>query len=205
MRNLQGSSWDQYIEVPAIGGILKPSCWRGDVCGVDHSRNVMELAGASMPSHHFHLASADRLPFSDVVIDVVNSSLVMHDLTEIAPAFRKVARVLRLSGRFVFSCRHPFYESSWKDRLRHGNMPVKNPYFTTREYCWEMCGTEFISYHPTFESFVSAATQAELRMAGLVECRQDLHAPAEFGEFALTSRCPGFVMLCPTKEPGEPR
>jgi SAM-dependent methyltransferase len=46
-------------------------------------------------------------------IDVVLSSLTIHYIDELAPAFREFRRVLTPDGSFVFSTHHPFIDWEW--------------------------------------------------------------------------------------------
>jgi malonyl-CoA O-methyltransferase len=83
---------------------------RALVCPVDLSRAMLQRA-AKRSSWFLRLsaiqADAARLPFADHSIDLVFSNLMLPWVSDRAPVFAEVARVLARNGLFVFSTLGP--------------------------------------------------------------------------------------------------
>lgn len=75
------------------------------VTGVDLDPELIELAKkgiGDIPSAHFFVADATRLPFGDNEFDVVLSFGVVHHIPNWLDALEEIARVLKPKGYFVY-------------------------------------------------------------------------------------------------------
>ena len=210
------STWNDCLEAPAIAAILRPivnakqvldlGCgtgiltkqiikWGGNVCGVDQSEKMLELAKSDIPQVDFHLSSADKLAFPDQTFDVVASSLVMHYIQDLRPVFMEVARVLKENGRFVFSMHHPIQESFKREEELTDGKPVLQSYFHNEPYYWTMCGEELLSFHHTFEDIVRGLSSNGFVVSDLRECRPAINCKDSFSDYEFTLKYPTFCVF----------
>ncbi|MEQ1875066.1 MAG: class I SAM-dependent methyltransferase [Bdellovibrionia bacterium] len=220
-QNPEKSAWNNLLEVPAMNELLRPhvkgksvldlGCgtglltreimgWGGRVRGVDQSEKMIEIARADLPDVSFYVASAGSLPFEDDDFDVVASSLVMHYMKDLMPAFKEAARVLKKNGRFVFSMHHPVQESFKEDKEVADGKPVLQPYFHNEPYYWKMCGGEFLSYHHTFEDIIRGLSIAGFLVEDLIECRPSEKVRDTFKDYEFTSSYPTFCVFSGVKK-----
>lgn len=66
------------------------------------------------------LAQVENLPFGDRIFDAVSAYAVLHHLTELAPAFREIHRVLKPGGIFYSDLDPNFYFWDAFNRLPEG-------------------------------------------------------------------------------------
>lgn len=72
--------------------------------GADATFEMMQAGRASVVTAEnaaFAQSDATALPFADAAFDLVTCRLAAHHFSDAASAFREVARVLRVGGRFV--------------------------------------------------------------------------------------------------------
>lgn len=212
-RDPHKGAWNQYLEMPAMESLLKPlvkglkvldvGCgtgrltekirdWGGKVMGVDPSEKMIEIARERSCDVEYRMGEASHLPFPDGAFDVVASSLVMHYLNDLVPAFKEVGRVLKPQGYFVFSMHHPFEESI----ERNGNgIPTVRPYFHSEPYYWEMCGAKLLSFHHTLENIMKSLKSAGFLLEDLVEAKPDKNLIGVFRDYDFPSKYPTFCVF----------
>jgi ubiquinone/menaquinone biosynthesis C-methylase UbiE len=88
---------------------------RAKVTEIDHSPKLIDLARMEERKEplgiRYHRMSASRLRgMSDASFDLVTCFMALHDIENYEDAVAEVARVLKHSGRFVFSIMHPCFE-----------------------------------------------------------------------------------------------
>jgi ubiquinone/menaquinone biosynthesis C-methylase UbiE len=104
-------------ELPA-GDALDVACGTGrvtailaelghSVVGVDPSEEMLDRARAKGLSATFRTGSFERLPSEDSSADLVTCMLALTHVTDLGPAFREFARVLRPGGAVVTTDIHP--------------------------------------------------------------------------------------------------
>jgi SAM-dependent methyltransferase len=127
-------------------------------------------------------------------LDVVVASLVMHYLKEWAPTLSEFHRVLRPTGRFVFSTHHPFADYTTYNRP---------DYFAVEEIAdeWSTTGVPFKVrfWRRSLSAIVDALLQADFAIDGLSEPRpSSLTAlPHELQTQLTTQPCFLFVVATP--------
>ena len=209
-------AWNYYLEYPAmmqavenlvsgkdildIGcgtGILSEELRKlgGTVTGVDISEEMLKIAGKEYPNIKFSVANTNSLPFPDASFDIAVSSLVMHYIQNLQPAFVEISRILRPNGQFLFSMHHPAQLTFTKTTKKVSNEPVFKPYFNNDKYYWEMCGEKLLSFQHTFEDIIKNLKYAGFCLLDLVECRPDASVKDEFAEYELTSTYPTFCLF----------
>jgi SAM-dependent methyltransferase len=76
------------------------------VIGVDSSPEMLDRAGKRVPQADFRRGDLHRLPLPDGLADVIVCALALVHLSDLAPAFREFARVLRPGGHLVITDVH---------------------------------------------------------------------------------------------------
>ena len=106
------ASGDKVLDVGCGTGDLtllakKRSGSTGQVCGIDASPEMIEVARRKAARQHlnidFRVDVIERLPFPDATFDVVLSSLMMHHLpADLKPkALAEIRRVVKPTGKLV--------------------------------------------------------------------------------------------------------
>jgi SAM-dependent methyltransferase len=116
-------------------------------------------------------ADAGRLPFRDAVFDIACSAFgAVPFVADSAAVMREVARVLRPSGRWVFSVVHPFRWALPDDGGPDG-LVVRDSYFDRRAYVEEDAdgGALYVGHHRTMGDRVREIVAAGLRVVDIVE------------------------------------
>jgi ubiquinone/menaquinone biosynthesis C-methylase UbiE len=106
-------------QVPQPGAILDVGCGTGRLLrsaaerfpdarleGVDAAEGMIEQARASAGNGSridFHLATAEKLPFTDAQFDLVFSTMTFHHWADQRQGIAEVARVMRPSGRWILA------------------------------------------------------------------------------------------------------
>lgn len=117
------------------------------VHGVDLSEDMIryarEQSGTVPIETHFSVGSMDELPFPDASVDLVVTSMAMHEAARgVRPkAIAEVARVLKPGGRFLLvdwsKPRFGFWAAVWLPFLVFGENNKDNWNNTYRTYCRE--------------------------------------------------------------------
>lgn len=212
----KSSTWNNYLEAPAIESILRPlvdgkkvldlGCgtglltnqikkWGGDVNGVDLSEEMIKIAKHNINNIDFQVSKSNDLPFTDNEYDIIASSLVMHYVKDLRPSFQEMARVLNQNGELIFSMHHPFNESFNLEKFKKDGYPVVRPYFNNIHYYWRMCGAEFLSFHHTFENIIKALKSSGFVLKDMIECRPDPSLKDKFDDYEFTSQYPTFCLF----------
>src|SRR5262249_55617112 len=85
------------------------------VVGIDRSMAMLRRGGAGGRG----CAEACRLPFARAALDVINASLMVGDLADLAEFVREMTRVLAPGGHLVYSDFHPtWHERGWQRTFR---------------------------------------------------------------------------------------
>lgn len=214
--NPADSTWNDYLEKPAMEAMLKPlvkdkkvldlGCgtgiltnelisWGAKAEGVDLSEEMIALAKENYPEIKFITASSEKMPYTDDNFDLVASSLVMHYLNDLQPTLSEIARVLKPAGSFIFSMHHPFNESFDLNKEKVDGRPVLQPYFHKESYYWRMCGADILSFHHTFEDIIKNLKANGFVLADLYECRPEISAKEIFADYEFTSNYPTFCVF----------
>lgn len=203
-----------YIEQPAIRAalgavrgldILDAGCGPGilaeylltngarSVIGLDVTPRMLELARERAPQARVLLADlGKRLPVADDTVDVVASSLALDYVGDWSTPLSEFMRVLRPSGRLVFSVQHPSASYAWYQPPS----PFGVHYV---ESDWRGFGDEVVTvpdYYRSFDELVNPVLRAGFRIERLTETRPvaELRAvdPDAFEKY---SRKPTFMVV----------
>ncbi|AEB12932.1 class I SAM-dependent methyltransferase [Marinithermus hydrothermalis] len=134
--------------------------------GVDFSEAqlayALRLAFTQGARAEFVLARLEALPYPDASFDLVVSTFALHYVPDLEAAFREARRVLKPSGRYVFSLDHPA-------RAIHDGLPYLEE--GPLRWRWRAEGVEvpMISYHRTLETLTRTLRAVGLHLEGLYE------------------------------------
>ena len=170
--------------------------------GIDASPSMIEVARGTVTDRRatFDCRAIEQLEADTPAYDVVTSRMALHYVADLGDALRRVHRVVRQGGRFVFSVVHPVM--SCTDDARPGPRTdwTVDSYFEEgpRERLW--FGRKVTWYHRTVEQHVRAVTQAGFRLDGLCECEPDAGLLAEHpDELRRRRRVPLILLLATTR------
>lgn len=158
------------------------------VMGIDLSKELVNLAIEREEEEKlgivYHVANAadlymlDDSSFADVV-----SFMAIQDMRDIGRVFHEVARVLKPTGRFLFSIPHPCFErrskrEGWQeDEEGHPVYFKVDRYFDEGPYEYEFTmksagmrmPKRIVSFHRTLTTYFRTVTRAGLVLKGIVE------------------------------------
>ena len=210
--------WNEYLDIPSMTKLIEKhvdgcdvldlgcgsgmfaarvKSWGGNVVGLDQSLTMINIARRENPKIEFYLSHAEKMPFHKQQFDLIYSCLMIHYFKELSPLFAEVARVIRHSGRFIFSFHHPVDEVT--DFVFNGSTydVTMRPYFHNDEYRWDMVdGMELVSYHHTFETIFNALNKNDFVVKQLIE-----HTPSDSIKnkysmfYERTSKYPSFCAI----------
>lgn len=124
-----------YLEKPAMYAKLPPlkgktvlciGCGSGEECehllksgakkvvGIDTSKELIAIAKTSYPDIEFRVEDMRKMKFPQASVDFVYSSLAMHYLADWRSTLKKIYRLLKPRGTFLFSTHHP---ASWSAEI----------------------------------------------------------------------------------------
>jgi SAM-dependent methyltransferase len=144
------------------------------VLAVDASPTLVEAARAADRELEVVLADAARLPLPDGAASLVVAFMSLMDIDDMAGAVREAARVLEPSGHFVAAVVHPI-NSAGQFSSRDADSPfaIEGSYFERRRYRDEIeragLRMTFESIHHTFEDYLRAVIDADLRIDAVRE------------------------------------
>lgn len=211
--------WNEYLDIPTLTRLIenrvngwdvldlgcgsglfcaKVKGWGAHVVGLDLSEAMIEIARRENPTIAFYVGNAEALPFGDRQFDFVYSGLMIHYFKHLNPLFAEVARVLRPSGRFVFSFHHPFNEVIEEVREGDRTPVILHPYFHCDRYTWNMFGEEMelVSYHHTFTNIFTELNHHNFLVENLIETTPSPDLKHKYPRFyARTSRYPSFCAI----------
>ncbi len=181
------------------------------VVGVDISRNLLAAAKAheARAPLDIRFLRADLANLSSLAsgsFDLVVSNVVLQDVRRLKEAVREIYRVLRPSGRFVFSITHPAFDippARWVREPPDTERPEERPFMAVDRYFdrvalyWAPSGQpEVVSFHRPLRDFAEA-----LREAGFVIVRFEEPRPIpkaikrRYRQFADQLRVPNFLII----------
>jgi ubiquinone/menaquinone biosynthesis C-methylase UbiE len=155
------------------------------VTGIDFSEKMIELAKSEEVKEklgiHYYISDAtDLKEFESNNFDLVTCFMSLQDIENYEKAISEVARVLRKSGRFVFSIPHPCFEVI----VENGNrISATSRYFGTAKYPvkWTMERLlkpfKTTSFHRTLTDYSNALFKNKLLITKLVEPRPTRKGP----------------------------
>ena len=185
------SFWNTYIERPAMASLLKDvvvnkkvldmGCgsglftrmlkdWGANVVGEDLSDGLLQIARTENPDINFTQANANNMPYTKGSFDIVTSSLVVHYFEDLKSVFLEVNRVLKPSGKFVFSMHHPF-ESALRTIIdKDGNKTfMLDKYHTNKKKQFEMSGMKIGFYPHTVADIINSLIESGFVINKVVE------------------------------------
>jgi ubiquinone/menaquinone biosynthesis C-methylase UbiE len=163
----------------------------GKVIGIDISQGMIGEAKKEFPQIDFRVMDMEKLDFPKESFDLVYSSLAIHHIKDWFSLMKKVNKVLKPGGIFLFSTTHPSYDSrelfmwnDWKIRIFGSARNVKTnkrkvwgKYFADdkQEMDW---GDGFITtyYRKSMQSIMHDILKSGFNLIDFVEPRPILKA-----------------------------
>ncbi|HZE65057.1 MAG TPA: methyltransferase domain-containing protein [Sporichthyaceae bacterium] len=133
-----------------------------------YARRLDERTGVRVPAV---VADAAALPLADGVFDVACSAYgALPFVADVGAVLREVHRVLRPSGRFVFSVSHPI-RWCFPDDPGPGGLTARYSYFDRRPYVeYDADGAlSYVEHHRTIGDWVNEIVAADLTLDQIVE------------------------------------
>ena len=180
------------------------------VTGTDISEEMLRRArdharGGANPPSFYHLSAAELAPSWTETFDVVLCNMALVDIPDIDDVLREVARVLKRSGRFVFSVIHPCFVMPHAEWVidEEGNADYKrvDNYFAEGYFGKEWYGqgglrSRLGGHHRTLTTYVASLRSAGFIVADLREPQPSpdalrLHAD----ELILQTRVPSILIV----------
>jgi ubiquinone/menaquinone biosynthesis C-methylase UbiE len=158
------------------------------VTGVDFSERLIEYARIEeeherLGIQYCVLDAVDLTRLADSYFDLVTCFMALQDIENFGKAISEVSRVLKPSGRFVFSIPHPCFE---KVMLNGKKMDAASNYFEETRYIieWNMERLSIpfrtITFHRTLTEYFDALNRNSLLISRLVEPRLTEKAYAKY-------------------------
>jgi ubiquinone/menaquinone biosynthesis C-methylase UbiE len=158
------------------------------VTGVDFSERLIEYARIEeehekLGIQYCVLDAAHLTRLADSYFDLVTCFMALQDIENFGKAISEVSRVLKPSGRFVFSIPHPCFE---KVMLNGKKMDAASNYFEETRYIieWNMERLSIpfrtITFHRTLTEYFDALNRNSLLISMLVEPRLTEKAYAKY-------------------------
>jgi ubiquinone/menaquinone biosynthesis C-methylase UbiE len=132
------------------------------VVGIDISRKMLEVAKekTSYPEVEYKCCAIEDVDFTDESFDVILSSLALHYVKDYEILIKKIYRMLKPGGDFVFTVEHPVFTAhgtqDWyydeKGEILH--FPVDNYYYEGKRTT-VFLGEKVIKYHRTITTYVN--------------------------------------------------
>ncbi len=117
----------KYLEKPAMYSqlpnlenkkVLCLGCGAGEECeylrkkgakviGIDISKELIKMAKQKFPKIEFYVMGMQKLNFAKSKFDFIYSSLVLHYVKNWIPVLKKIKKVLKKKGLFLFSTHNP--------------------------------------------------------------------------------------------------
>jgi 2-polyprenyl-3-methyl-5-hydroxy-6-metoxy-1,4-benzoquinol methylase len=169
-----------------LGYLARLLAKRGAVVeGQDISRKFIGMALAQERKEPLGIryrqgSIVDLAPYAEGAFDVVVSNLVLQDVRDYRRAIREIARVLRPTGRFVFSIMHPAFASppvrGWVQEPRDSNRNEDRQYVKVDRYfdrtteAWGFGdGPRVTSFHRPLRDYFEALADAGFLVRRLEE------------------------------------
>jgi ubiquinone/menaquinone biosynthesis C-methylase UbiE len=181
------------------------------VRGIDGSEEMIKIAKEKTSGRgletEFMVGNISHLKFDDDVFDLVLSTLVLMDISELDKVAGELVRVAKEGGAIVVSVQHPICTAGdWERKSGKKLFWRLGKYFTERkkETIWKNERMEQVSfeyYHRSLQSYTQPFLEKGCVLTHLVE-PQPHKVYTEFNprEYEDTSRIPHFIILKFRKE-----
>lgn len=177
------------------------------VLGVDVSLRMLERAHAMTAAGTgivYRQAAIEELDLPDASFDVVLSSLALHYVSDLDPAFAAMHRWLVAGGRLVFSVEHPVFtaraEQGWHIAPDGSRQHWPLDHYQDegpRHVRW--MGSDVVKYHRTLATWLNTLMAAGFRLDSLAEPQPPAEMVARRPALVDESRRPIFLMVAATR------
>jgi len=209
---------NKYIELPAVRKILKNikgkqvldvGCATGthtallvkkgaEVTGVDASKAMVTLAKQNLSGIRIHHADMSRLPFKDASFDVLFYGLCLHYVKNLRKVFREARRVLKPSGRIIFSTYNPAGNGLRKVKIHNKVHLIMADYFHHKEdsISLGLPNTKITTYPKTIAELFNPLADNSFFIQHIIEPVPEKssrkHDPRKY---SITTKIPSFIVV----------
>lgn len=146
------------------------------VTGIDISEKMLEIAKEKTPYKdiEYLCSPIEDIDFADESFDIVLSSLTFHYIKSFEDIVKKINRILKTGGVFIFSVEHPIFTAEGSQnwyRNKNGEIlhfPVDN-YFYEGERKADFLGEDVVKYHKTLTTYLNSIIQNGFEITNIVE------------------------------------
>ncbi|MBI4426617.1 MAG: class I SAM-dependent methyltransferase [Candidatus Kerfeldbacteria bacterium] len=153
-----------------------------EVTAIDKSKKFVSLAQEKKKRHplRIHYLQHDAVNLKglgSLKFDIVLANMVLMDVPHFHQVMKEVARVLKSSGRFVFSIVHPLYSDwqhavvSYKGKKYYARVLKKYMSETDNDRMHWKSGHATIHYHRPLQSYIHALRDAGFLVRDIYEIR----------------------------------
>ncbi|MBY7143944.1 class I SAM-dependent methyltransferase [Virgibacillus sp. NKC19-3] len=224
-----GINYNNFVEQPAIKSIISSlkgksvldlGCGDGhfskyciengaeSVIGVDISNNMIDRAKRINKDNHieFLCMPMEDLKLSNQKFDLIISSLSIHYVEDYAELVRKINRLLKTNGEFIFSTEHPIVtarkgNNHWiKTKEGHKLHWAFDNYQEEgmREHDWYVDGV--VVYHRTISTLINTLIESGLVLDEIIEPQSTSAGLKQMPKLINEKRRPSFIIIKSKKQ-----
>ncbi|WP_027087463.1 class I SAM-dependent methyltransferase [Cohnella panacarvi] len=146
------------------------------VVGVDLSRKMLEVAKSKtyFPQIRYECCAIEDVDYPEESFEVVLSSLAIHYVADYERLVRKIYRMLKAGGHFVFTVEHPVFTAHGSQDWHYSeqgeilHFPVDH-YYDEGERATVFLGEKVIKYHRTLTTYLGSLLSNGFTVNRIVE------------------------------------
>lgn len=146
------------------------------IVGVDISTKMLELANLKNSAWNisYSCMAMEDIEFQEESFDIVFSSLAIHYIKDFDFLVRKIYKILKKGGSFIFSVEHPVFTAhgsqNWifNEDGEINHFPVDNYYYEGKRET-NFLGEVVTKYHRTLTTYLSVLLSNNFKIKNVVE------------------------------------
>lgn len=150
--------------------------------GVDISKKMLEVAQEKTPFKEvkYLCSPMEDIDFPDESFDIVLSSLALHYIENFDIIAKKVFKLLKPQGHFIFSAEHPLF-TAYGSQDWYYNSQGEILHFPLDHYYYEgkrtahFLGEDVIKYHKTLTTYLNGLLTNGFKITAVVEPQPSKH------------------------------
>lgn len=147
-----------------------------NVVGVDISEKMLAVARqkTTFKNIEYQQVAIEDINFNENTFDVIISSLTLHYIENFENLIKKIAKILKSGGEFIFSVEHPIFTSNGSQDWAYNkngdiaHFPVDN-YFYEGARKANFLGENVIKYHKTLTTYLNTLLENGFNILAIKE------------------------------------